>query len=93
MCGAAGGINFDAKLRRESTDVNDLFYGHISGMDALARGLRNAAQMLEVIQPFCIYFLPLFKSKHTFGFDLISCLMMVDTISLFTCKQESVADT
>ncbi len=45
---AAGGINFDAKLRRESTDVNDLFYGHISGMDALARGLRNAAQMLEV---------------------------------------------
>ncbi|EIE22260.1 xylose isomerase [Coccomyxa subellipsoidea C-169] len=44
---APGGINFDAKLRRESTDVNDLFYGHISGMDALARGLRNAAQMLE----------------------------------------------
>jgi len=26
----------------------DLFYGHISGMDALARGLRNAAKMLEV---------------------------------------------
>lgn len=46
----AGGINFDAKLRRESTDVLDLFYGHISGMDALARGLRNAARMLEVTQ-------------------------------------------
>ena len=45
---AAGGINFDAKLRRESTDVMDLFYGHISGMDALARGLRNAARLLEV---------------------------------------------
>jgi xylose isomerase len=44
----AGGINFDAKLRRESTDVQDLFLGHISGMDALARGLRNAAAMLEV---------------------------------------------
>ena len=43
----AGGINFDAKLRRESTDVVDLFYGHISGMDALARGLRNAARILE----------------------------------------------
>ena len=43
----AGGINFDAKLRRESTDVMDLFYGHISGMDALARGLRNAARILE----------------------------------------------
>ena len=43
-----GGINFDAKLRRESTSLVDLFYGHISGMDALARGLRNAAKMLEV---------------------------------------------
>ena len=43
-----GGINFDAKLRRESTALVDLFYGHISGMDALARALRNAAQMLEV---------------------------------------------
>lgn len=48
-CNAAtGGINFDAKLRRESTSLVDLFYGHISGMDALARGLRNAAKMLEV---------------------------------------------
>lgn len=44
---APGGINFDAKLRRESTDVVDLFYGHISGMDAFARGLRNAARMAE----------------------------------------------
>ena len=43
----AGGINFDAKLRRESTSLVDLFYGHISGMDALARALRNAAQILE----------------------------------------------
>ncbi|CAL5221632.1 g3856 [Coccomyxa viridis] len=44
---APGGINFDAKLRRESTSLIDLFYGHISGMDAMARGLRNAAKMLE----------------------------------------------
>mmetsp|Transcript_9678 Transcript_9678/g.27667 ORF Transcript_9678/g.27667 Transcript_9678/m.27667 type:complete len:499 (-) Transcript_9678:302-1798(-) len=42
-----GGINFDAKLRRESTAVEDLFYAHIGSMDALARGLRNAARMLE----------------------------------------------
>ncbi len=48
LWGCAGGINFDAKLRRESTAVEDLFYGHISGMDALARGLRNAAKLLEV---------------------------------------------
>lgn len=42
-----GGFNFDAKLRRESTAPIDLFYAHISGMDALARGLRNAAALLE----------------------------------------------
>eukprot|EP00873_Tetraselmis_striata_P019250 jgi/Tetstr1/439514/TSEL_027943.t1 len=44
---APGGINFDAKLRRESTDPKDLFYAHIGSMDALARGLRNAARMME----------------------------------------------
>jgi xylose isomerase len=43
----SGGINFDAKLRRESTSPEDLFYAHIVGMDALARGLRNAARMIE----------------------------------------------
>ncbi|KAK3420386.1 hypothetical protein EUGRSUZ_G01193 [Eucalyptus grandis] len=44
---APGGINFDAKLRRESTDVEDLFIAHIGGMDTLARGLRNVAKLIE----------------------------------------------
>ncbi|XP_073141072.1 xylose isomerase isoform X3 [Henckelia pumila] len=44
---APGGFNFDAKLRRESTDVEDLFIAHIAGMDTLARGLRNAAKLIE----------------------------------------------
>eukprot|EP00262_Sarcandra_glabra_P006438 TRINITY_DN1874_c0_g2_i2.p1 TRINITY_DN1874_c0_g2~~TRINITY_DN1874_c0_g2_i2.p1 ORF type:complete len:236 (-),score=53.44 TRINITY_DN1874_c0_g2_i2:488-1195(-) len=44
---APGGFNFDAKLRRESTDVEDLFISHISGMDTLARGLRNVAKLIE----------------------------------------------
>ncbi|GAB4838202.1 hypothetical protein Ancab_027732 [Ancistrocladus abbreviatus] len=44
---APGGFNFDAKLRRESTDVEDLFIAHISGMDTLARGLRTAAKLIE----------------------------------------------
>lgn len=39
----AGGVNFDAKLRRESTDTMDLFHAHIGGMDAFARGLKIAA--------------------------------------------------
>jgi len=42
-----GGLNFDAKLRRESTDLEDLFIGHIAGMDTFARGLLAAARMEE----------------------------------------------
>ncbi len=40
---ASGGVNFDAKVRRESFTPEDLFHGHIVGMDAFARGLRIAA--------------------------------------------------
>lgn len=42
-----GGSNFDAKLRRNSTDPEDIFIAHISGMDAMARALTNAAAILE----------------------------------------------
>ena len=38
-----GGTNFDAKVRRESFTLEDLFYAHIAGMDAFARGLKIAA--------------------------------------------------
>jgi xylose isomerase len=38
-----GGVNFDAKVRRESFEPIDLFYAHIGGMDAFARGLKIAA--------------------------------------------------
>jgi xylose isomerase len=42
-----GGLNFDAKVRRQSTDSTDLFYAHIGGMDAFARGLQVAHAILE----------------------------------------------
>ncbi|MEX5727361.1 xylose isomerase [Rhodovulum iodosum] len=42
-----GGTNFDAKLRRQSFDPEDLLYAHIGGMDVCARGLKAAAAMLE----------------------------------------------
>lgn len=42
-----GGSNFDAKVRRQSSDLEDLFYGHIGGMDLLARALTNAVVMIE----------------------------------------------
>ena len=44
---AGGGINFDAKVRRNSTDPADLFYAHIGGMDALARALITADNILN----------------------------------------------
>lgn len=40
---APGGLNFDAKVRRESFEPVDLFHAHIGGMDAFARGLKIAA--------------------------------------------------
>ena len=42
-----GGINFDAKTRRNSTDLEDIFYAHIGGMDAFARALLAAHDILE----------------------------------------------
>jgi len=42
-----GGTNFDAKTRRNSTDLEDIFIAHISGMDTFARALEIAADVLE----------------------------------------------
>ena len=42
-----GGLNFDAKVRRESFEPIDLFHAHIGGMDAFARGLKIAHAILE----------------------------------------------
>ena len=44
---ATGGTNFDAKLRRQSIEPDDLLMAHIGGMDCCARGLRAAAAMVE----------------------------------------------
>ncbi|MFZ7159466.1 xylose isomerase [Avibacterium gallinarum] len=42
-----GGFNFDAKIRRQSNDPYDLFYGHIGAIDVLALSLRRAADMIQ----------------------------------------------
>ena len=47
-----GGTNFDAKLRRSSTDPEDIFIAHISAMDAMAHALLNAAAVIEE-SPLC----------------------------------------
>jgi len=47
-----GGTNFDAKTRRNSTDLEDIFIAHIAGMDAMARALLSAAEIIEK-SPYC----------------------------------------
>jgi len=42
-----GGVNFDAKVRRASFEQEDLFFAHIAGMDAYAKGLKVAAKLIE----------------------------------------------
>lgn len=42
-----GGINFDAKTRRNSTDLADIFYSHIGGMDTFARALLTAQAIID----------------------------------------------
>ncbi len=42
-----GGVNFDAKTRRNSTDLEDIFLAHIGGMDAFARAAISAEKILE----------------------------------------------
>jgi xylose isomerase len=42
-----GGLNFDSKLRRQSTDRTDLFHAHIGGMDTMARALLAAGAMWQ----------------------------------------------
>lgn len=58
-----GGCNFDAKLRRNSTDPEDIFIAHISGMDAMARALLNAADIITNSQ------LPRMKEERYSSFD------------------------
>ena len=45
--GLAGGSNFDAKTRRNSTDLQDIIIAHVSGMDVMAKALKAAAAILE----------------------------------------------
>jgi xylose isomerase len=42
-----GGLNFDAKIRRQSIDAEDLIHAHVGGVDLCARAFLNAAKLLE----------------------------------------------
>jgi|TARA_B110000444_G_scaffold3832_2_gene3578 xylose isomerase len=56
----SGGMNFDAKTRRNSTDLEDIFIGHINSMDTLARGILIADDILKNSD-----YLSLLKNRYT----------------------------
>ncbi len=58
-----GGINFDAKVRRQSMDAIDLFHGHVGAIDVVARGLLRAASIIEDGR------LDAFKAERYAGWD------------------------
>ena len=78
-----GGLNFDAKIRRQSIEPDDLFYAHIGGMDTCARGLLIAASILEegklqanVLQRYCTW-------DDDLGQRILAGQMSLDQISQY----------
>jgi xylose isomerase len=74
-----GGLNFDAKVRRQSIDAEDLFIGHIGGMDVAARALLIAEKMIQdggharaVAERYAGWDGPLGKDIHAGKLDLAS---------------------
>ena len=82
-----GGSNFDAKLRRQSLDAVDLFHAHIGGIDILARGLVNAAAIIEGGE------LSQFVSERyagwdaAFGKDILSGATTLDALAAHVVKE------
>src|SRR6056297_3015459 len=66
-----GGLNFDAKVRRPSFKMEDLFYAHIAGMDAFAKGLKIAVKILEdnVLEDFVAERYESFESEKALQFE------------------------
>ncbi|PCJ59489.1 MAG: xylose isomerase [Planctomycetota bacterium] len=67
----SGGLNFDAKVRRNSSDVDDVFIGHIGGMDTFARAL-EVADKIRTNSDFCLLKekrYESFKSDHGSNFE------------------------
>jgi xylose isomerase len=84
-----GGSNFDAKVRRQSCDADDLFHGHIGGMDLLARALINAADMIETAT------LQAFKDKRYAGWkngvgaDMLAGKASLDDVAADALKRNT----
>ncbi|MCM3512013.1 MULTISPECIES: xylose isomerase [Carnobacterium] len=85
-----GGINFDAKVRRTSFEMEDLFLAHIAGMDTFARGLKAAAKIKET------RFLDELKEKRYasyetgIGSDILSGKTDLETLTTYALAHDDV---
>jgi xylose isomerase len=84
-----GGLNFDAKVRRQSIDAEDLFHGHVGGMDVSARALLIAEKMLKddqlgqlVDQRYAGWATP-------FGQDILSGKMGLDAVAAHVVERNT----
>jgi xylose isomerase len=87
-----GGANFDAKVRRQSIDAKDLFYGHIGGMDLLARAMENAAEMIrnDKLQEFKDSRYKNWSSGH--GAKMLDGKMSLDEMAAISLTKNSSPD-
>jgi xylose isomerase len=78
---STGGFNFDAKVRRQSIDLEDLFYAHVGGIDVLAKSLLVAANMMEddAIQKIVDTRYQNWQTK--FGQDILSAQHTIDSLT------------
>ncbi|AEB30802.1 xylose isomerase [Carnobacterium sp. 17-4] len=85
-----GGINFDAKVRRTSFEMEDLFLAHIAGMDTFARGLKAAAKIKET------RFLDELKEKRYasyetgIGSDILSGKADLETLTTYALEHNEI---
>lgn len=85
-----GGLNFDAKVRRQSNSVEDLFLSYIAGMDTFAKGLLVAAQLLEdgVLEDFKK---ERYQSYHSgIGLKITSKEISLEELSDYALKHDQV---
>ena len=77
----SGGLNFDAKVRRQSIDPEDLFHGHIGGMDVSARALLIAEKMIHNDQVEQLKAARYAGWTSAFGQDLMDGKMTLDAVA------------
>lgn len=87
-----GGLNFDAKPRRESFEPEDLFFAHIAGMDTFAKGLRVAVRLVED-QVFESIIKERYKSfREGIGLDIVSGKADFHTLESYALQNKPIVN-